>query len=182
MLAAGSSMGQAVSQMTNMTDRVLANARIAVIGVGNAQRCDDAAGLHVARGVRARAGRDDVAVLERSGEATSLMQAWDRARAVIIVDAVRSGAAPGTVHRLDAATQSIPDSFLRCSTHSFGVADAIELGRALGQLPPCLVVYGIEGKDFDHGEDLSAEVAAAVPRVVDHILRLLTEIAGLPIP
>jgi hydrogenase maturation protease len=160
-----------------MEDNVHTSARIVVIGVGNAQRRDDAAGLRVARGVRARAGRDDVAVLERSGEATALMQAWDGARAVIIADAVRSGAAPGTVHRLDAVAESIPDSFLRCSTHSFGVADAIELGRALGQLPPSLVVYGVEGQDFDHGEELSAEVAAALPRVID---RILAEIAGLP--
>jgi hydrogenase maturation protease len=170
-------MVQAVSQMTNITGGACANGPIVVMGVGNAQRCDDAAGLLVARGVRARAGRDDVAVLERSGEATSLMQAWDGARAVIIADAVRSGAAPGTVHRLDAVAESIPDSFLRCSTHSFGVADAIELGRALGQLPPYLVVYGVEGQDFDHGEELSAEVAAALPRVID---RILAEIAGLP--
>jgi hydrogenase maturation protease len=168
---------QAVSQMTNMADDVSIERPIVVIGVGNAQRCDDAAGLRVARGVRARAGGEDVAVLERSGEATSLMQAWDGARAVIIADAVRSGAAPGTVHRLDAVAESIPDSFLRCSTHSFGVADAIELGRALGQLPPYLVVYGVEGQDFDHGEELSAEVAAALPRVID---RILAEIAGLP--
>jgi hydrogenase maturation protease len=174
-------MVQAVSQKTIMTGSESKSTRIAIIGVGNAERRDDSAGLRVARGVRAHLAPEHsgVVVLERSGEATSLMQAWAGAGAVIIADAVRSGAAPGTVHRLDAVAESIPDSLLRCSTHSFGVADAIELGRALDQLPPCLVVYGIEGQDFDHGEDLSSEVAAVLPRVID---RILAEIATLPRP
>lgn len=174
-------MVQAVSQKTIMINNENWSVRIAIIGVGNAERRDDSVGLLVARGVRARLTPEhgDVVVLERSGEATSLMQAWAGVGAVIIVDAVRSGAAPGTVHRLDAVAGSIPDSFLRCSTHSFGVADAIELGRALDQLPPCLVVYGIEGQDFDHGGELSPEVAATLPRVID---RILADIAGLPRP
>ena len=56
-----------------------------------------------------------------------------------------------------------------CSTHTFGVAEAIELGRILEQLPPYLIVYGIEGKQFNTGCDLSTEVAQAVPHVVQRV-------------
>lgn len=143
--------------------------RVLIIGVGNPSRGDDAAGLLVAErlGPRLPPG---VTVRACSGEATSLMDAWAAAPAVILVDAVLSGAAPGTVHRLDAAAEPVPGSFLRCSTHSFGVADAIELGRALATLPQRLIIYGIEGQDFGHGTELSPPVAAALPRVAGRVL------------
>jgi hydrogenase maturation protease len=55
------------------------------------------------------------------------------------------------------------------STHVFGVAEAIELARALRQLPPVLVVYGVEGATFEMGAGLSAAVAAVVPQVVAQV-------------
>jgi hydrogenase maturation protease len=56
-----------------------------------------------------------------------------------------------------------------CSTHAFGVAEAIELARVLQQLPSRLVVYGVEGAHFDIGCDLSAAVLQAVPEVVQQV-------------
>ena len=52
------------------------------------------------------------------------------------------------------------------STHLIGLADALELARALGRLPPRVVVYGIEGHRFGVGDPVSPAVAAAVDRVV----------------
>jgi Ni,Fe-hydrogenase maturation factor len=49
------------------------------------------------------------------------------------------------------------------------VTEAIALGRALQQLPPRMVIYGIEGKQFDLGKALSAEVGQAVPDVVQRV-------------
>ena len=135
-----------------------------VIGVGNAYRSDDAVGLFVARRLRG-ALPDCVSVLEREGEPTSLMDAWDGADAVWLVDAVSSGAGPGTLHRIDATARRLPDAFARTSTHHFGLPEAVELARSVGRLPPLLVVYGVEGKRFDVGESLTPEVAAAVQTV-----------------
>jgi hydrogenase maturation protease len=140
-----------------------------VIGVGNDYRRDDAAGLHVARRLRA-AG---VSVVEQTGEGAALMEAWRDAPAVIMVDAVQSGAPPGTIHRLDARAGEIPRDFFHYSTHAFSVAEAVELARALGQLPPWFVVYGIEGSDFTCGTGLSPEVEAAAQESAE---RILTEI------
>ena len=49
------------------------------------------------------------------------------------------------------------------------MVEAIELARVLQQLPPCLVVYGIEGMQFDIGRELSAAVRQAVPDVVQQV-------------
>ncbi len=74
-----------------------------MLGLGNDLRRDDAAGLVVARRLRAEAEPDGIAVGEGLGEASALLDAWSGRRAVILVDAMRSGAAPGTLRRLDAS-------------------------------------------------------------------------------
>ena len=57
----------------------------------------------------------------------------------------------------------------RGSTHALGVAEAIELGRALGRLPRRLLVFGIEGGSFDAGAGLSPEVERAVGQLTDEL-------------
>ncbi len=142
--------------------------RIVTIGVGNAYRGDDAVGLLVGRRLRERLG-DDVRCREEAGEGTALIEAWQNADAVILIDAVRSGATPGTIHRFDVVAQPLPESFRCYSTHAFGVAEAIELARALGQLPSRCIVYGIEGQNFGMGAALSAAVANAVDAAIEQI-------------
>ncbi len=141
---------------------------IVIIGVGNEYRSDDGAGIAVARRLRALFPTG-VTVLEESGEGAALIQAWQGAASVLLVDAVRSGAPPGTLHRLDASAASVPTGFFHYSTHAFSVAEAVELARSLDQLPPHLVVYGIEGENFGAGLELSPAVEQAVEAMVTRL-------------
>jgi hydrogenase maturation protease len=145
-----------------------------VIGIGNAYRSDDAAGLAVAARVRARAP-DEVSVLEAEQEPTRLLDAWSGAHRAVVIDAVSSGAEPGTLHRFDASGGQLPEGLFRSSTHAFGVGEAVELARALGRLPERVVVYGIEGASFVAGEGLTPAVAAAVESVAESVLHELRE-------
>ena len=138
---------------------------ILIIGIGNPYRGDDAVGLRIAQDIKKKSP-DHVNVIEQSGDGISLMDSWKDSDAVILIDAVHSGAQPGTIHRFDVHTQTIPTKFFHYSTHAFGVAEAIELARALKQLPKNLIVYGIEGKCFEAGIGLSLEVEKAVEEVM----------------
>jgi hydrogenase maturation protease len=140
-----------------------------VIGIGNAWQGDDAAGLEAAQRLRDRVGHH-VEVRELEGEPVSLVEALDRADEVFLVDAVRSGAAPGTVHRIDAAAKPVPATLSAASTHTLGVGEAIELARALGRLPRRVVLYGIEAESLAAGEELTPAVAQAVDEVVERVL------------
>jgi hydrogenase maturation protease len=151
--------------------------KVLVIGVGNEYAGDDAVGRIVARHLTALTV-GNLRVVEESGEGAALMEIWRRADFVIVIDAVSSGGAPGTVHRFDTAVQPIPAKFFRHSTHAFSVAEAIRLARVLNQLPNKLVVYGIEGKNFESGVDLSMEVTAAVDEVVGRIREELSNVAN----
>ncbi|HEY6554167.1 MAG TPA: hydrogenase maturation protease [Vicinamibacteria bacterium] len=143
-----------------------------MIGIGNADRGDDHAGLEVARRVRARAPENTV-VRECSGEAWCLLEAFEGRSRVILVDAACGGGRPGTTRRFEAHDKALPGSLLHTSTHSWGIVEAVEMARCLGRLPSCVVVYAIEGASFEPGRQLSGSVARAVDRVLKQILREL---------
>jgi len=137
-----------------------------LIGLGNELRGDDAAGLLVARAARGRE-HGGIEVVEAGGEPVDLLAAWDGAGAVVVADAVASGAEPGAIHLLDAAAGPLPAPFAAPSTHALGLAEAVELGRALGRLPSRLTVFGIEGETFTAGAEPTAAVLAAVAAVAE---------------
>ncbi len=143
-----------------------------VIGVGNLFRKDDAAGILAVRRLREKLG-DCYPVMEHTGEGVTLMEAWKKFDRVYLVDAVSSGSAPGSIHRVDAVTTELPVAWFSCSTHNFGIAEAVELARTLDQLPPKLVVFGIEGGDFSPGEGLTEEVEQAVAQVAEELGALI---------
>jgi hydrogenase maturation protease len=143
-----------------------------VVGIGNPTRGDDGAGRAVARRLRARQPRG-IEVRECDGEATGLMAAWEGAEEVVLVDACRGAGPPGSIHDFDATEieGSASRPLRHGSTHSFGVAAAIGLARALVCLPPHLVLYGIEGRSFGEGAGLSPEAERAVDEVVTLLIR-----------
>ncbi len=152
-----------------------AGPNIVVIGIGNQYRSDDGVGIVVARRLRERF-LTRITVLEESGEGAALIDSWRGATWLMLVDAVRSGAPPGTIHRLDAHAAPVPAGFFHYSTHAFSVAEAIELARSLDQLPPHVIVYGIEGENFAAGVGLSHAVEQAVEAVVE---RAADEVRGV---
>ena len=103
-----------------------------------------------------------------SGEATELMDAWAGDDEVIIVDAVVTGASVGKVHGWDDAIL-FASSSASASTHGFGVGEAIKLAQALGRSPESLRIYGIEGRRFDRGSQVSRRVKQAVEDVAQQI-------------
>lgn len=144
-----------------------------VIGVGNPWRGDDGVGIAVVRAVAAALGPGDgpVEVRELDGEPARLLEVWRDRPLAVVVDAVRTGAPPGTV------LPAVPDVHGPAAggSHALGLADALRLGGALGRLPDRLEVVGVEGARFDPGDelDLSAPVAAAVPEARDLVLAAL---------
>jgi hydrogenase maturation protease len=148
-----------------------------VIGLGNEFRGDDGAGLSVARQLRDRG----LPAVEHEGDPAWLMERWNGASAVILIDAVRSGSAPGTLHRFDVSTSPLPRDLFKGSTHTLDVADAVELSRALGTLPARVLIFGIEAGDFGIARGLSSEVETALPVVVEEVVSWVSRL-GSPRP
>jgi hydrogenase maturation protease len=143
--------------------------RILVIGIGNDYRSDDRAGLFIARQLKQLLPHG-VEVIEQSGEGAALIDSWRDAEEVFIIDAVYSGDSVGEIHRFEAHAEPVPTIFSRYSTHAFSLAEAIELARALGQLPSKVIIYGIEAKQFGSGTKISPEVRRAAEKVVRRVI------------
>jgi hydrogenase maturation protease len=153
--------------------------RIVLIGIGNDYRHDDAAGLDVVRAI-AKLELPEVSVFEVSDDMSKLMELWERASIAIVVDAVCSGDKKGTIFRIDADRGPVPSHLFHGSTHAFGVAEAIEMSRALGNLPGRLILYGIEGGEFHQGVGVSLQVQQSVREVIDLLRRDVWRLSNSP--
>ncbi len=148
-----------------------------VLGLGNPLLTDDAVGLNVVRALRARlADRPDIEVDEEYHGGLRLMErmiGYDRG---IVVDAIRTGADPGTIHCLRG--ESIPTQH-SSSAHDANLATALALGRKTNaHLPESgnILFVGIEAADVTtFGDSCTPEVEAAIPRAVEAVLRALDE-------
>jgi hydrogenase maturation protease len=145
------------------------SADILIIGIGNRYRGDDALGCLMADKIRAQVPAD-IEVIEHDGEPASLIDLWKDRKSVILIDAVSSGASAGTIHHIDLQTQALPDSFRSYSTHAFGIAEAVELARALDKLPPEIIFYGVEGKSFSADIQLSTPLQKAAQELRQQVL------------
>ncbi len=143
-----------------------------LIGIGHSFRRDDGIGPAVAEAVQAL-GLAGLDILTHHGEGTDLMARWQGYATVVVVDATASGAGPGHIQHWNAVAAALPASLFPKGSHVFGLAEGIEMARLLGQLPPTLMVVGIEGADFSAGLDLSPPVAAALADAVAVVLGLV---------
>jgi len=97
---------------------------------------------------------------------------WAGARLAVVIDAVvGEPATPGRWNWITADHVSRPTG--TAGTHGFGVPEAMELGRVLDRIPQQLILYAVDVADVSIGQELSAPVIAAVPALVDAVLREL---------
>jgi len=148
----------------------LAMTTVRVIGVGSPHG-DDWLGWELAERLRASDAlaewheQIEISLHDRPGAA--LLQAWRGTGLVILLDSVRSGAAPGKVHRFDTAQLTAQPRSL--ATGGFGVAEAVQLAVALDALPEAVQFFGIEIDPTNNEMRLSDAVHEALPELVGEI-------------
>jgi hydrogenase maturation protease len=152
----------------NVEHRILYS-DIRFVGVGNEYRQDDGIGLFIARHLGLLQLPCTLTV-ETRRDATRLMDIWQEADIVFVFDAVYSGGEAGAVYRLDAVKEPLADNPFQLSTHRLGIVEAVELSRALNQLPAELILFGIEGKNFGQGKRLSLPCKRSAMNVIRRVL------------
>jgi hydrogenase maturation protease len=152
-----------------------ANGKTLVIGLGNPIVSDDSVGLRVAEQLKTiLSGRDDVDVTEDYCGGLRLMErmiGYDRA---IVIDAICTGAEPGTVHRLTPG--SVPTQ-RSASAHDVNLPTALAFGRSVGAPLPAdgdIELIAVEAADVTNlGDRCTPAVEAAIPRAVNAAIRML---------
>jgi hydrogenase maturation protease len=154
---------------------VIATRRL-LLAIGNRDRGDDGIAATVVDAAAARLPAD-VEMVRAPQDTAALLDRLDGVAALVVVDACRSGAAPGTVHRFEAHAAPLPAATFGWSSHALSIAQTLELARTLALLPPVCVVYAVEGAQFALGAGLSPAVAAAADGVA---ARIIAEFASHP--
>ena len=146
-----------------------------VIGLGHRYRSDDGVGPRVVDELRSL-----YPVLaeyrESQGDAAELLDLFEGREAVILIDAVcKAEDEAGKIYRLDGLNDSLPVQDGISSSHVLSLSEALQLGRILDRLPGTLVIYGINGANFDPGDQLSGPVAGCTREVIEAVVARLNQ-------
>jgi hydrogenase maturation protease len=138
---------------------------VLVLGIGNSLLSDDGVGLELlARLRRGHAGDPRVEFVDGGTQGLLLVDRLEGRRALLLLDAVRRGDAPGQVHlERHAERVSTPRGL---GAHGGNATELLDAARLLGTLPPRVDLVGIEPASLVTGLGLSRPVRRAVPAAV----------------
>lgn len=161
-------------------------ARLLIIGMGQELRGDDAVGLEVVKRWQAdhpETALDAEVVVELAPlPGLSLLSFLECVDAAVLVDAVQSGATPGSLHLLEGEDLASFGSDGR-SAHGWGVAETLILGQDLyaEKMPKQIYMLAVEAESMELGSPMSAAVQAAVPAAALKLQELALHILE-PVP
>lgn len=153
--------------------------RILVLGVGNLLLSDEGVGVHVARKLMEMDFPPQVRVVEGGTDGFGLMHVLLEAERLILVDAVKGGGPPGSIYRFEVEDcPPFPDVF-KTSVHQISILEVINLSGLIGSTPRTTVI-GVEPKRLEMGMELSPEIEAKIPKVIQLIREELALSLGDP--
>lgn len=146
---------------------------IVIIGIGNVYRNDDGIGIRTLELLRDTT-MSDVELVEAGPGTSGLVDIWESRELAIVVDATLSASAPGTIRRIEPCKDPLPRHLFGGSTHNLGLCEMVGLGQTIDRMPKRLIVYGIEGRDFGFGAEISSEAEAAAIKVAEEIVAVIS--------
>lgn len=139
--------------------------RTLILGIGNLLLRDEGVGVHVARALQMEGLPEDVSVLEAGTAFLDALPEIERADRIIVIDAMEAGRSPGAIYRIPYDECARPSRL--ASLHGFDLSRTLYLaGR---ETPPEAVVIGVEPAVIDWGTELSPEIQAMVPSVIEAV-------------
>lgn len=152
--------------------------RLLIFGCGNVLAGDDGAGREIVRRLREK-GDCGVELQESSQAGVDLLQSFDRADIILFVDAVSSGAPPGTLHLVPPPWTGLKPRGLRwLSSHGWGLTETLAMARALGRRVPRMLLLGVEIETVSPNAQRSAAVEEAIELVVGKVPSLISMVVN----
>ena len=141
---------------------------IVVLCIGNLLLSDEGVGVHVAHELIHMNLPQGVSVVEGGTDGFRLLNVITDVDRLIVVDAIKGGASPGSIYRFDInEVKNCPSGF-KTSVHQIGILEVINLSGLIGKTPHTTVI-GIEPKSLEMGMELSPEIKEKVPRIIELI-------------
>jgi len=168
-----------------MSPSSIAGPRIAVLGLGNLMRADDALGMLAIERLRADPRLpSSVVAIDGGTLGLDLLYPLEGITHLLALDAIDAGVQPGTLLRF--AGEEIGDLPISKSVHLLGFSDLIGAMRLSGSAPEEIVVLGVQPGAIEWGTELTAPVEAAlaalVERAIGQVQQWVREIEAAPTP
>lgn len=146
---------------------------ILILGIGNILMSDDGIGV---RAVELLSERyrfpESVAVIDGGTLGLSLLPHVQDAQRLLILDAVDTGAPPGTLVKLTGA--EIPMALEnKLSPHQLGLKELLTLAPLVGSSPEEVVLIGVQPQSLQMSLDLTLVVQEQLQPLVEHVLQQL---------
>jgi len=135
--------------------------RVRVLGIGNVLRGDDGIGVRVVERLLSEGVPVGIEVYDMGTAGLDLALVVDDVEHIVIVDAVRLNATPGTVRWFRHDEMMTEEHCTMRSSHGLGIAQAISLAEHLGARPT-FWICGIQPASIDYSLELSQEVSCGV--------------------
>ena len=148
--------------------------RAVVLGIGNTILTDEAAGVRVVEArERGYALPANVLAIDGGTSGMEMIEDLSDLDFLIVVDVVKTGAAPGTVVKIDGA--DIPVFFRsKLSPHQIALPDVLASLELLGTMPREIIVLGVEPISLELGMEMTTTVAERIPQLVGMVVEELT--------
>jgi hydrogenase maturation protease len=148
--------------------------KIVILGIGNVILRDEGVGVHAVRELEGRDLPPRVQVIDGGTALMDLLPVIQEAARIIVIDALKGGGEAGTIYRVT------PDDLMAeteraLSLHQVGLLEVLGMVKQLGG-DPQVVIIGVEPKEISWGMELTPEVEARLPRVIDAVFE---ELRGL---
>lgn len=146
---------------------------ILVLGIGNVLLSDEGVGVRAIDELQKQYRfSENIELLDGGTSGIELLPYIQHRDYVIIIDAIKSGHAPGTVVRVEG--EDVPARFrTRISPHQLGLSDLLATAKISGNMPKNLILFGIEPKSMDLTLDLSPEVRDSLHRLLEVVVEEL---------
>ena len=148
--------------------------RAVVLGIGNTILTDEAAGVRVVEALEHDYELPaNVLAIDGGTSGMEMIEDLSDLDFLIVVDVVKTGAAPGAVVKIDGA--DIPVFFRsKLSPHQIALPDVLASLELLGAMPKEIIVLGVEPISLELGMEMTTTVAERIPQLVGMVVEELT--------
>jgi len=165
------------------------NSKTLILGIGNNLLADEGVGIHVVEHLRAILAesssklQNNLQLVDGGTLSFTLAGIIEDSARLIVIDATRLDAAPGTVRVFEGEDM---DHFLgtgkRSSVHEVSLLDLMAVAALSGHLPQQRALIGVQPKKIDWSDIPTPAVKQAIPVVCDHVMDLVSRWTGIPMP
>ncbi len=150
-----------------------AGGKVRLIGVGNILLKDEGIGVRVAEELKKKHWPSSVEVIDGGVAGFGLIDFFLESTKVFLIDAADMNLPPGTIRRFAADAIRLQEEAPKLSMHDVSLLEVLGITRALDSSPREIIIIGIQPKEISGGMELTPELQAVVPKVIEMVLKEL---------